>query len=153
MRFWKQKIWKFWGNSSNRRVLASRAASNLLLAQRIEFVAYPRWNSTPNGWHNLSVPMSDRINTIWKNINVFRLLYQTFAEYYWVERPQNCFWLNESKLLRTLCKIPPQMCGRTYVYQCQAVIMWCHKKSTIFVCFTRLSQSTTESSGHLVYVG
>ena len=57
-----------------------------------------------------------------QKINDFRLLYQTFAEYYRVEQLQSYCWLNESKLLRTLRETRLQMCGTTHMYQRQAVL-------------------------------
>ncbi len=97
--------------------------------------------------------MPGRNNVMSQNSNDFRLHYKTFTEYYWVEGLQNCFWLNESKLLRTLGKIPLQICGRTYIYQCQVVLMWFHKIATILVCITRLWQSTTGSRAFKDVVG
>ena len=76
-----------------------------------------------------------------------------FDEYYGVERFQNCWCRNESKFLRTLGKFPLRMGSRTYIYQCQTEPFGCHKKSPMFICFTRLARSTTESSGFKTVVG
>ncbi len=102
-----------------RRVLPSRATSNLSLPQRIEFIAYPGWNSTPNVCSNLSVPMRDRIKVMSQKNNDFRLLHKTFAEYYPVGRLQTCSTLNESKLLRTVGGVPLQLSGRISLNRCQ----------------------------------
>ncbi len=97
--------------------------------------------------------MPDR--TIWmsQKITDVHLFYPTRPEYYRVERLQDCCWLNQSMLLRTLSKTPLWMGDETYIELFEAGLLWCHKKWMNFVRFTRLSRSTSGSSGFKTVVG